>query len=172
MHRTKMMVGVVALAALAAANAGAQTGNAASGGFVTQAAQRGLASAELSELALQRSQHPEVRRLARRLVDQHMQAYDDLLALAGQAGFVTPDSLDLEQRGVKSRLAGLSGVAFDRLYLQAIHTNHEREIALFRSYAKSGEDPGLKDWAAQQLPSLRRNQQLTDSVAQALARQP
>lgn len=172
MHRTQMMVGVVALAALAAASAGAQTGSATSGNFVTQTAQRGLANAELSQLALQRSQNPEVRRLARRLVDDHMRAYDDLLALAGQAGFVTPDSIGLEQRGVKSRLAGLSGAAFDRLYLQAVRTNHEREIALFRTYAKSGEDPGLKDWAAQQLPALRRNQQLTDAVAQNVARQP
>ena len=172
LSRTTMIVGVVALAALAAAQASAEPSNATSGGFVTQTAHRGLANAELSQLALQRSQNPEVRRLAGRLVDQHLRAYDDLLALAGQAGLVTPDSIDLEQRGVKSRLAGLSGAAFDRAYLQALRTNQEREIALFRNYAKSGEDPGLKDWATRQLPTLRRNQQLTDSVAQTLARQP
>jgi putative membrane protein len=169
MHRTITMVGVLVLAILTA-SAAAQTGIGSSGNFVTQAAHRGLANAELSQLALQRSQSPDVRRLARHMVDEQMRAYDDLLALAGQAGLETPDQIDLEQRTVKSRLAALSGTAFDRDYLQALHTNQERDIALFRGYAKSGEDPGLKDWATHRLPALRRDQQLTDTVARDVGR--
>ena len=161
---TSIILGTL-LAVSAAGTGVAASSAASSGSFVTQTARRGLAIAELSDVALQRSQHPEVRRLARRLHDTHMHAYDDLLALAGQAGLETPDSIDLEQRGVKSRLTGLSGAEFDREYLAAIRTNQERDIALFRGYAKSGEDQGLKDWATQQLVALRREQQLTDAVA-------
>jgi len=167
MRALRSIVVVAAFATCTAAPAAAQT----SGSFVTQSARRGLAIAELSALALQRSQHPEVRRLARRMHDGHLQAYDDLLALAGQAGLETPDSIDLEQRGIKSRLATLSGPAFDRAYLAALRTNQERDIALFRGYAKNGEDQGLKDWAAQQLAAARRDQQQTDAVARDIGTQ-
>ena len=169
MHRLGTIVIATAVATLAVAGTVlAQSASPSSGSFVTQSARRGLAFAELSEVALQRSQHPEVRRLAQRVRDTHLRGYDDLLALAGQAGLETPDSIDLEQRGIKSRLTALSGAAFDREYLAALRLNQQRDIALFRSYAKSGEDPGLKDWATQQLTTLRREQQQTDAVTREL----
>jgi putative membrane protein len=170
MLRTTTIAIAATLATLATAPAIAQNTSGSSGNFVTQSARRGLAIAELSEVALQRSQNPEVRKLARRMHDSQLKGYDDLLAVAGQAGLETPDSIDLEQRGIKARLTGLSGTTFDREYLQAIRTNQDRAIALLRSYGKTGEDQGLKDWANQQLPTLRRDQQLAESVARDLPR--
>lgn len=133
--------------------------------FVAAAAHRGLAYVELGELALQRGRHPEVKRLARRLVDDNLQSYETLLWLVAGTDTEAPKTLDLEQRGIKSRLASLSGAAFDRAYLDALRRNQTRDIALYRTYADKGTDPDLKSWAADRLLALRRHQQWTTAAA-------
>lgn len=134
--------------------------------FVEKAAGRSLAGIELSALALQRSETPAVRRLAQRAHDEHAAAYEALLGVATGAAATAkpPSTMDLEQRGVKSRLAGLRGRAFDRAYVEALRTNEDRDIALYRAYAKDGRDPGLKAWASEQLALIRKRRQLIEST--------
>lgn len=134
--------------------------------FVERAAGRSLAGMELSELALQRCESPSVRRLARRAHDEQAAAYEALLGVATGASSTLkpPSTMDLEQRAVKSRLAGLRGREFDRAYVQALRTNEDRDIALYRSYAKDGKDEGLKAWAADQLTLIRKRRQLIESA--------
>jgi putative membrane protein len=133
---------------------------------VERAAGRSLAGMELSELALQRGEAPSVRRLARRTHDEQAAAYEALLGVATGATSTSkpPSTMDLEQRAVKSRLAGLRGRAFDRAYVQALRTNEDRDIALYRSYAKDGKDEGLKTWAADQLTMIRKRRQLIEAA--------
>lgn len=125
---------------------------------------------ELSELALQRSENASVRRLARRAVDEHATAYEALLGISTGASSTAkpPSSIDLEQRGVKSKLAGLRGREFDRTYVQSLRTNEDRDIALYRAYAKDGKDEGLKTWANDQLTLIRKRRQLIESALQEL----
>ena len=134
--------------------------------FVERDAGRSLAGMELSELALQRCESPSVRRLARRTHDEQAAAYEALLGVATGASSTLkpPSTMDLEQRSVKSRLAGLRGRAFDRAYVQALRTNEDRDIALYRAYAKDGKDEGLKVWANDQLTLIRKRRQLIDAT--------
>ena len=134
--------------------------------FVERAAGRSLAGMELSELALQRCESPSVRRLARRAHDEQAAAYEALLGVATGASSTLkpPSTMDLEQRSVKSRLAGLRGREFDRAYVQALRTNEDRDIALYRAYAKDGKDEALKAWAAEQLTMIRKRRQLIESA--------
>jgi putative membrane protein len=135
--------------------------------FVAQAAGRSLAGVELSDLALQRSESAAVRRLARRAHDEHANTFDTLLGLATGAGGTAapPETIDLEQRGIKSRLAALSGRAFDRAYVDALRTNDDRDIALYRSYAHDGSDAAFKQWVEEQLTTIRKRRQLIDAAA-------
>ena len=72
--------------------------------------------------------------------------------------------MDLQQRGVKSELGGLSGPAFDHAYLAALETNDERDIALYRTYAANGDDDMLKGWAHDRLPAIRKRRQLAEAA--------
>jgi putative membrane protein len=134
--------------------------------FVERAAGRSLAGIELSELALQRGESPAVRRLARRAIDEHAATYEALLGVATGASSTLkpPSSMDLEQRAVKTRLATLRGRAFDRAYVEALRTNEDRDIALYRGYAKDGKDDALKQWAAEQLTLIRKRRQLIEAA--------
>jgi putative membrane protein len=140
--------------------------------FVEQAAARSLAGLELSDLALQRSESAAVRRLARRTHDEQAQSYEALLGLATGAGTTAapPDTIDLEQRGIKSRLAALRGADFDRAYVNALRTNEDRDIALYRAYAQKGSDATLKEWATDRLQLIRRRRQLIEATALEIPR--
>jgi putative membrane protein len=134
--------------------------------FVATAAGRSLAGIELSELALQRSESPAVRRLARRAHDETAHTFDTLLALATGAGIsaAPPETIDLEQRAIKSRLAGLHGPAFDRAYVAALRTNDDRDIALYRGYARDGHDAAFASWVQDQLTTIRKRRQLIEAT--------
>ncbi len=138
--------------------------------FVERAAGRSLAGMELSALALQRCESPTVRRLARRAHDEHAAAYEALLGVATGATSTLkpPSTMDLEQRGVKARLATLRGRAFDRAYVQALRTNEDRDIALYRAYAKDGKDEALKTWANDTLTLIRKRRQLIEAALNEL----
>jgi putative membrane protein len=139
--------------------------------FVARAAGRSLAGVELSDLALQRSESASVRRLARRAHDEHARTYDTLLGVATGAGIsaAPPATIDLEQRGIKARLSGLQGAAFDRAYVAALRTNDARDIALYRSFAQATKDDSLKAWIDEQLTTIRRRQQLIETTARDIS---
>ncbi len=134
--------------------------------FVAKAAGRSLAGIELSDLALQRSESAAVRRLANRTRADHAHTFETLLGLATGAGVTAapPETMDLEQRGVKSRLAALSGQTFDRAYVDAVRTNDERDIALYRSYEGTATDEAVKSWVSEQLTAIRKRRQLIDAT--------
>ncbi len=136
--------------------------------FVAQAAGRSLAGIELSELALGRSDSPAVRRLATATKAEQAHTYETLRALSTGAGNTAapPETIDLEQRGIKSRLAALSGAAFDRGYIDALRTNDDRDIALYRAYAHGAKDAALKSWIDEQLVTIRKRRQRIEAAAQ------
>lgn len=138
--------------------------------FVAQSAGRSLAGIELSDLALQRSENAAVRRLARRAHDDHAHTYETLLALATGAGLsaAPPETMDLEQRGIKSRLTSLQGRAFDEAYVAALRTNDERDIALYRSFARISKDEAFTAWVDEQLDTIRKRRQLIDATTHDL----
>lgn len=138
--------------------------------FVAQSAGRSLAGIELSDLALQRSENAAVRRLARTAHDEHAHTYETLLALATGAGVsaAPPETIDLEQRGIKARLTSLHGRAFDEAYVDALRANDERDIALYRSFARTSKDEAFKAWVEEQLGTIRKRRQLIDATTREL----
>jgi putative membrane protein len=139
---------------------------AATNDFVAAAVRRNLAGLELSQLAMQRTTTPAIRRLAQQLVQDSASSYEALLGIVSEVGPTkTPDTIDLEQRAVKSRLSALSGPAFDTAYLAALKTNDDRDIALYRSYAAHGDDETLKGFANDRLPAIRKRRQLAEAAA-------
>lgn len=89
-------------------------------------------------------------------------------ALATGAGNTASPSetIDLEQRGIKSRLAALSGAAFDRGYIDAVRTNDDRGIAIYRAYVRDAKDPALKSWIDEQLATIRKRRERIEAAAQ------
>lgn len=123
--------------------------------FVTRAAQGGAAEVALGELALARGESQAVKAFAQKMVDDHGKANQDLAEVAIAAGASVPTDPSAEQKEVARKLEALTGRAFDAAYAKQMIADHQETIALFEQEAASGNNPGLKAFAARSLPTLR-----------------
>jgi putative membrane protein len=132
--------------------------------FARKAAGGGAMEVKLGTLAVSRATHPEVKTFARKMVDDHTKANDELRQLASQKGWVLPDT-EAECQAKESKLAKYSGPEFDREYMQAMLKDHEDDVDMFRKYSLDGSDPELKAWALKTLPTLEEHEQLAKATA-------
>jgi putative membrane protein len=163
---------LVLLAGPALAQQVAATGDAATGQlnqpdrrFLDAASTGGLAEVAAARIAEEHASQDPVKVLARSLIIEHNKANDELTALAGQHGIAAPTEPGGKQKAAADRLKVLSGAAFDRAYVRDEIKDHKTMIALFQKEANSGQDPELKAFASQTLPSLQRHLQMAQKIA-------
>ncbi len=130
-------------------------------GFVRAAAMNDLYEMEASRLAEQRSQNAEVKRFAERMLRDHGKTTGELKGMLPQLQGVSaqqvPTSLDQQHQALVRQLQGAQGAEFDRAFARQQVQSHQAAVDLFRSYAQSGDDARLKQWASQTLPSLEEH---------------
>ncbi len=66
-----------------------------------------------------------------------------------------PQGLDAAHQKLLDQLSGLAGAKFDAAYKSAQVKGHVQAVRLFAAYAKSGDNPELKKFAEDTLPTLR-----------------
>jgi len=127
---------------------------AADDAFVKKAAEGGMAEVQLGKLAAEKASSDAVKKFGQRMADDHGKANDELKTLAQKKNIALPTDLDAKDKALHDRLEKLSGQAFDRAYMQAMLTDHQKDVSEFRTESKSGSDPDVKAWAAKTLPTL------------------
>ena len=66
-----------------------------------------------------------------------------------------PDSLYAKHQAIYDGLKKKDGMAFDQAYVDAQMTGHVETVAMVEAYAKDGNNPRLKAFANEVLPTLR-----------------
>ncbi|MEJ6487375.1 DUF4142 domain-containing protein [Nostoc punctiforme UO1] len=132
--------------------------------FITEAAQDGLAEVQLGQLASQRGKSDVVKKYGQRMVQDHTQANAQLKQLAAQKGVTLPTTIGSNNQQIKQRLSRLSGTNFDRQYLNQMLQAHEKDVAAFQTEAEQGQDPDVKAFAAQTLPTLQQHLEEVRSI--------
>jgi putative membrane protein len=156
-------LGVVAVAGLMACQAGGQTETRQAGlasqdlQFAQEAAMGGLKEVTLGGLARQRAEDDQVMQFGQRMVQDHGQANEKLMAIAEQKGIQLPQELpaDVQQ---------LSDAEFDRAYMDEMVKDHEEDVQAFERQAESGQDPDLRAFAEETLPTLREHLELAEQI--------
>lgn len=138
--------------------------------FMQDAAMGGLAEVQLGKLAQERASNRQVATFARRMVDDHSRANDDLRRLAAKKGVTLPSSLDAEHQAARDRLSKLSGAAFDRAYMELMTTDHDHTVEEFRRASSSSKDEEIRAFAARTLPTLEEHRREARRIHDALAR--
>jgi putative membrane protein len=133
--------------------------------FMDKAAQGGMAEVELGQLAEQNAQNPNVKAFAKRMVDDHSKANDQLKQLAAQQGVSLPTTLDSKDQATKDRLSKLQGAAFDKAYMHDMVMDHKKDVAEFKHEATSGKTPAVRDWAQQTTPTLESHLSEAEKIA-------
>jgi putative membrane protein len=170
-HMMKAMLAGTIVLSLAAAPAfagqdKAKTGSSADGDsmFVTNAAKGGMAEVDLGKLAASKGSSDQVKQFGQRMVDDHSKANDELKALAQSKNITLPSRLDAKDKATHSRLAKLSGAAFDRAYMQHMLDDHRTDVGEFKRESTLGKDPEVKAWATKTLPTLEEHLKLAQDA--------
>ncbi len=152
------------LLALAGVSAAVSAGDADSAvpdpvAFVKMAAQAGMAEIEAGNIALAKSQDPQIRSFAERMVADHGKANSELASLAKAKGIDAPLRLDSDHRAMLDSLQAKSGPDFDAAYSQHMKMDHTKVIALFEGASRSA-DTDFAGFAQKTLPTLKEHKQL------------
>jgi len=135
--------------------------------FVQQAAIGNMFEIESSKLALDHAQSAEVKTFAQRMIDDHTKAGNDLKAAVQSASINVPAELD---QAHKDKLAKLQAAStdFDRQYVDMQVSAHDDAVNLFQGFADNGDNPDLKQFAANTLPTLKDHQKMIHEISDNL----
>jgi len=130
--------------------------------FMMNAAKGGMMEVDMGKLGQEHGSSEGVKNLSMRLVDDHTKGNEQLMMLAMQKGVTLPaDNPAL----VPKSLSTLSGTAFDKKFVSIAIADHEKDIAAFEKEASSGNDPDVKMWASNTLPTLRSHLDAAKALA-------
>ncbi len=138
--------------------------------FVAHAARDGMAEVELGKLASARAASEDVKQFARRMVDDHSKANDELKGLASSKNIPVPTDTDADHKMLMDKLGKVSGAEFDRAYMDAMVSDHDHAVAKFRAFSERGDDPELKKWAEKTLPTLEAHERMAKETAAKVSR--
>lgn len=116
-----------------------------------------MAEVKLSKLAIDKSDSPEVKKFARKMVEDHSNASEELQQIAEQKKIAVPSVMDDKHQQVYDKLETLSGPAFDKEYMRAMADDHDAAVKLFKEQAQRGQDQMLRTFAQQTLPVIERH---------------
>jgi putative membrane protein len=132
--------------------------------FVDFAAQTDMTEAHLGQMAADQASSQGVKDLAQMIVTDHTNDYSQLGAVAKKAGLTVPDGLDAEHKRMAATFEKLKGKAFDHRYIHEMVTGHKAAIAIYTKESTDAQNPDLKAYAQQDIPTLQKH----ESGAQAL----
>jgi putative membrane protein len=131
--------------------------------FVTEAAQSDMFEIQSSKLAASKTQG-DVKQFATQMVTDHTKTTDDLKGLAPAANAPLPTAMDSSQQGKLDKLKGLNGDDFAKQYVSDQVSAHKKAVSLFKRYGNGGENPKLKSWATQTMPTLQHHLDMANGL--------
>jgi putative membrane protein len=135
--------------------------------FLNEAAPGGLMEVELGELAVKRASNADIRKFARRMIDDHSKANRELDELATKKNVTLKKEKTATQKAAIDKLSKLNGDAFDREYAKDMLKDHEEDVAKFEEAATTATDADVKKYAAKTLPTLREHLEMARKLLQA-----
>jgi len=103
--------------------------------FMKKAAKGGMMEVAMGKLAEQNGQSDDVKSFGKRMVTDHSKANDELKSIAQQKGIKLPSKEPTEKW------------SSDKVYMNMMVKDHEKDLAEFQAEAKDGSDPDVKNFA-------------------------
>jgi putative membrane protein len=123
----------------------------------------GLLEVKLGQLAEKNASSTAVKDFGKRMVQDHSQANEKLMAAAKQLNLDLPHSLNSQQVVTEQSLARLRGKDFDKTYISDMVKDHQKAVEVVQKEASTGSEP-FKAWAAQTLPTIKQHLQLAEDM--------
>jgi putative membrane protein len=135
--------------------------------FAATAAHGGTLEVTLGNLA-QKSNEQAVKQFGQRMIDDHGKAGKQLTDLAAQKSATLPPGISDEQQKEVDRLSLLTGPDFDRAYVAFMVRAHKTDLKEFKHAAENVQDPDLKAFAANMVPTIQEHLSMAESLDENL----
>ena len=136
--------------------------------FLKTASDGSLFEIKTSELALQKSNSPDVKQYAQQMIDDHNKLMDQMKPVATEAGVTPPtDLVSKMHKAEYKKLQGLSGDAFDQQYIKDQYMDHQQTEQAFKTEESSGQLADEKTTTNQGQPIIDDHMQKIQQLAQA-----
>jgi putative membrane protein len=138
--------------------------NAADQLFAHEAAVGALVEINAAKVAATRSQNAAVKAFAARMLEDHSKATEMIVAIGGANNAQVVTTLDPAHQRALEQLGKLDGAAFDLSYIRSEVSEHQKAAQLYEWIISSGQDPSVKGYAMEALPSVLQQLQMAQSV--------
>jgi putative membrane protein len=132
--------------------------------FAVEAANGGMAEVELAKLAETKATNAKVKEFAAMMIKDHTKANEELMALAKTKNITLPTTPGADQQKVMDDLSKKSGADFDKGYVDAMVTDHDKDVSLFEKASSDCKDAELKSFAVKTLPVLKMHQESIKNI--------
>ena len=136
--------------------------------FVEKAISGNLFGTKLFDLIQQKSTHPEIKDFARRLQEDHKQSLERLKTIAKNKNWTVSEKPEKWQEGLLERLSTMDPADLDSCFLFEMVGLHYNEIMAYKFVAKKAEDPEVKAFAVQTIPTLYEHLEMTLKLTEQL----
>ena len=132
--------------------------------FVREAASANLMEIRLGQLAQTKATNQSVKQFGQRMVSDHTNMQNQLMAAISGGGQSFTPSLDSRHARQISRLEGLSGAQFDRAYMNLMIRDHQEDLSSYQTQSQSARSSQVRTLAANTLPVLQQHVSLAVQV--------
>ena len=136
--------------------------------FARLLAAGGAGEVELARLAQSRARSNGVRQFADRMVADHSQANNRLMALARQASIPLLQTIDPDQMKLRAELEGLDTDLFEGRYMDAQVTDHIKTVQLLTWEIGQGQHAEIQRFAMETLPVVLAHLEMARALAEQL----
>jgi putative membrane protein len=133
--------------------------------FIRDAFSSAQTEISISQLAVEKSTNPAVKKFAKTVIKDHTAANDQLRTLAGSRKLAVPTTLGRDDQKQIENLKNIDKESFDTAYRQQIQQTHNSAIELFDQVAKNPRaDAELRVFASKHLPLYKKHNKMIDKL--------
>jgi len=125
--------------------------------FIQEAYQDGLAEVDMAQMAQRKTGNADVKAFAEKIATDHAAANTTLKSLADSKKVSTASGPSMVAQGKGKLLDGKTGADFDKAYIDAMISDHKKDIEAFEKEANEAKDQDVKNFANQTLPKLKEH---------------
>ncbi|MFC3199049.1 DUF4142 domain-containing protein [Parapedobacter deserti] len=137
--------------------------------FAVKAADAGLAEVELGKLAMEKAESQRVKDFAKKMVNDHQKANDELMTIATRHNITLPPAISRDQVDKQRKLRERSGAEFDKEYMDAMVDDHDKVVSLFEDAASDAQNADLKAFASKTLPILKKHHEEAKAIRDSIS---
>jgi putative membrane protein len=136
--------------------------------FVKEVAISDMFEIESNKLAQEKGNAPE-KSFASQMITDHTKTSSELkgFASSGKVKAELPTALDSSHQSKLDKLKGQNGKDFSSDFNSMQVSAHKDAVSLFERYAKSGDNPDLKNWAGKTLPALKHHLEMAQNLSKS-----